>query len=834
MEALSESTKASGLPPAQPALLTLAMVAVGIALDRRWSAAWEMWLTVAAASLLGWLLLHRRRRDRVASLAVLACAMATGGLWQHVWWNLYGANDIAVYASEIARPARLRGVMIREPRWLAAPQPDPFEPTPSGVRTRLALRVEAIQNGSRFEPATGTLPAWVDGQLSGFAAGDLVEVIGELKWRARPNNPGEFDFREFARSEREVCSLSVHQPGAVRLIERRSRWGLIRFWSVLRQRCDRLIWNTLDGPNAALASGILLGIREQLDESEKLDYLMTGTVHLLAISGLHVGILAGGVLTLGSLGLIGRRKSLWLTLGFVVFYAGLVEFQPTVVRAAALVIVWCASRLIGRAGFSLNSLAFAGLVVLAMNPSALFHVGAQLSFLAVATLSTTHRYFFGRREADPLEQLVQQSRSWQERLVREGMTRICRAFGVSAMVWLLALPLVAAQFHVVAPIALVVNPLLMIPIALALLSGFLFVLFGGWLPIGGDLIGWVFGWSLSAIRGIVGLGSEVPGGCWWTVGPADWFVAAFYVTAIFVYAFPATRLPARWGFSLTVLTLASGWFLPSALELRGQRERRDLEVVFADVGHGGCALIKLPGGQTVVFDAGSTSSPSSTARTISEVLWYERVYHLDALIISHADLDHFCAADRLSELFSIGAVYLPQSMATQLDSPAAELIRSFRDKRIPIRLTRSGQAVSPPAGAILEVLHPSAGTVYSSDNAGSIVCDVMFGRESILLTGDVEREGLEALLRQPSRSRFVAVAPHHGSASNDPARFVPWSRAENIVICNAWDPMKAVELAVFAHAGGRVWITGRDGAVRIHLSPDGRCRLIQAWHERPW
>jgi hypothetical protein len=54
------------------------------------------------------------------------------------------------------------------------------------------------------------------------------------------------------------------------------------------------------------------------------------------------------------------------------------------------------------------------------------------------------------------------------------------------------------------------------------------------------------------------------------------------------------------------------------------------------------------------------------------------------------------------------------------------------------------------------------------------------------------------------------------------------------VICNAWDPMKAVELAVFAHAGGRVWITGRDGAVRIHLSPDGRSRLIQAWHERPW
>ncbi len=834
MQEASRSTTSSESQPRQPAILVLSFVAIGILFDRYADLNWQIWLAAGVLGLLAWLPLYRMRNEIAASLAVCFFSLALGGLWHHTWWNAYAADNVSAFAQELAEPVRIRARVIREPRWLVAPTPDAFESTPNGIRTRVSLRIESVQSGPRWEPATGTIPLYVDGQLSGFTVGDRIEAIGMLALRSPSHNPGGFDIRKVCRSERELCSLSILQPDAITLLERPGRFVFTKIFSILRQRFDQLIWRSQEPSNAALASGILLGLREQLDESEKLNYLMTGTIHLLSISGLHVGILAGGVLALGSLGVIGRRSALWLTIGFVTFYAGLVEFQPTVSRAAVLIVVWCFARVSGRPGYSFNSLAVAALIVLATNPSQLFQIGAQLSFLAVATLSVTHRYFRARGISDPLDELVRRSRPWPVQTIISTMNYIGRAIAVSALVWLVSLPLVAYQFHIVAPIALIANPFLMVPIAMALFSGFVFLLVGWWLPFAGIAIGAVFEWSLSAIRWIVSISGEVPGAYWWTVGPSLAFVVGFYIVALFIYAYPPTRLPARWSISLTIFGMAAGWFLPASVELRQQRQRTGLDIVFVDVGHGGCALLKLPGGQHAIFDAGSTSSPSYTARTISSMLWREQVFHLDALILSHADLDHYCAVDRLTDLFSVGAIYVPAAMSQQSDSPAGELLRRLKQKGISIRLASAGQSFFAKENCGLQILHPRAGVEYSSDNAGSIVCELAFANRRILLTGDIEREGLDAILEFPSRPRLLAQAPHHGSLNSDPQRFVPWSAAENIIICNEWKSTDEEDLAVFEQSGAMVYLTGRDGAIRLRLADSNDAGEIRTWTARPW
>ena len=132
----------------------------------------------------------------------------------------------------------------------------------------------------------------VEGTLLGVEAGDRLRVVGQLQAPVPPGNPGEFDFAAHRRGDRELAAIRVDHPDCVQVIESAPAISLRRVLGKLRAAGDRLLWGTLSHERAGLAAAVLLGAREQLDDEMKDDFLVTGTVHILSISGLHVGILA--------------------------------------------------------------------------------------------------------------------------------------------------------------------------------------------------------------------------------------------------------------------------------------------------------------------------------------------------------------------------------------------------------------------------------------------------------------------------------------------------------------------------------------------------------------
>src|SRR5262249_19936967 len=156
-----------------------------------------------------------------------------------------------------------------------------------------------------------------------------------------------------------------------------------------------------------LASALLLGAREQLDQTTTNGFFLTGIIHLLAISGLHVGILAFGFWWLARLSPLPRWATLVLAAVFVVVYALLTDAQPPVMRATVLVLCLCAAKWWGRVALAFNTLAMAGLVVLLLNPNGLFQVGAQLSFLAVAALACWRPPAKSEADIDPLNRFIE-------------------------------------------------------------------------------------------------------------------------------------------------------------------------------------------------------------------------------------------------------------------------------------------------------------------------------------------------------------------------------------------------------------------------------------------
>jgi competence protein ComEC len=478
----------------------------------------------------------------------------------------------------------------------------------------------------------------VEGHVLGVSAGDTVRIYASYQRPTPALNPGEFDFASFERSERRWCGLNAESPQCVTVIAA-ARWWDARHWlDRLRLQGNFQLRRHLSPARAALASAVMLGEREYLDADRNERFLVTGTVHLLAISGLNLGILVYVFWVLGRTGLLSRRGTLAAAIMFSVTYAMLTDAEPPVLRAAVLITVVCLARWSGRPVSPWNVLAAAAIVVLAWNPTWLFHVGAQLSFLAVAVLAWFQPLLIIAPPADPLDRLILESRSSTYRACRTGLLVVWQVVVSGALVSLLTFPLVWRYYNLISPIGLLLNPLVWLPMSAALFSGF-GVLTLSWLsPTLGGLSGGICDGSLWLMESIIAWGEPLRHGYCWLPAPPFWWVSTFYGVLTAVVAIPQIRPRWQWSAALLVAWTAIAFYL--AMPLRSPQSTRPLEVTFASVGHGAAILIELPDGRNILYDSGRLGSPLSGARPIAALLWSRGITHLDAVVVSHADSDH--------------------------------------------------------------------------------------------------------------------------------------------------------------------------------------------------
>ena len=398
------------------------------------------WWIVAGSLLCFWLAIWLLGINRVASMALLLAISATAGCWHSAYWHLYRHDTLARSADEIARPICLRAEIVSGPRWVPAPPSDPMRTIPRGESSRMEVRLLEARNGEAWQPISGQSSMTVDGHLLGLACGDRVTLFARVNLPAEADTPGEFDFRRHLRGERKLTLLAAGHPACVRLDRTASDWRLDRSLQHVRRTGVASLWRHVGQERAPLAAAMTLGYREQLNRRDWDRYVETGSVHLLAISGLHVGILALGLFGLARLFALRQSTTLLVVVAVAVLYAMLVELRPPVVRATVIIVVLCLARLLGRSVLSFNSLAAAGIVVLAFNPSDLYRIGPQFSFLAVAVLCATSAWFTRRLPSDPLQRLIANTRPWYWRQGKSFTWNLFRLVGASSVIWLTAMP----------------------------------------------------------------------------------------------------------------------------------------------------------------------------------------------------------------------------------------------------------------------------------------------------------------------------------------------------------------------------------------------------------
>ena len=335
-------------------------------------------------------------------------------------------------------------------------------------------------------------------------------------------------------------------------------------------------------------------------------------------------------------------------------------------------------------------------------------------------------------------------------------------------------------------------------------------------PAMGQLFGAVCDWSLWLLLRGVEAGRATPGSHFWSPGPGDAWLAVFYLGLVTWLTLPQWRPRASRCIALLLAWIGIGfghsiWTAPRGDQLR---------CTFLSVGHGTAVVLELPGGQTILYDAGRMGSAATGARIIADFLWRQGHRQIDGIVLSHADTDHYNAAPRLLDRFAVKNVYVSPVMFDG-GQRALETLRVAIDRAdVERRTIWSGDRLRA-GDCRLEVLHPGRKGVIGSDNANSLVVSVEYMGRRILLAGDLEPPGLHDLLAESPMHCDVLMAPHHGSSQSDPPGMAAWSTPDHVIISGSRRDRSAAVIRAYTERGSQILHTSDVGAVSVVVDRDG-------------
>jgi competence protein ComEC len=777
---------------------------------------------VALAGIIGWFV-AQRRGSASAVVWLWAAAAGIAAAHHHVYRHSFPADDIGTFARETMTPARVRGRLLDEPSRFTAPKHDPLDSEQKPGTTSTVIAISSIETRDGWTPASGRLRLTVEGQLEGLHGGDLVEIGGRLWKPGPPGNPGERDYRSFLLDDRITAEMRVKRSAdTVTRLEEGWRSSLFGSLGVLRSHGTRSLQGALPADESGLAAALLLGDNTALDRDEWDVYVRTGVIHVLAISGQHLAVLAAFLWIVLSIRGVRRRNGAWIVAGVIIAYTLLTGARPSAVRSAVMVSIVCAAIILRRRTITANTFALAWLVVIAINPTDPFTIGSQLSFLSVFVLVWGAAFWLAPRPLTPAERLIQESRTSTEVLVRKVIRWLWVLLEVSIILGAINAPLVLAWQNLVSPIGLLLGPPLIILTSIALIAGFALLIVAPFSSVAAAPFALVTEWTLKGCEQLVHAAQGLPGACVYAPAPPLFWLVVFYAGVGVMVLFPTLA-----GRSLAALIV---WVvLGLAMGFR-YRDADEARITFLSVGHGGCVVIEAPDGRVLLYDAGSQSGPDTVRRVIAPYLWHRGIQRIDEVFLSHADLDHFNGLPQLLRRYEVGRVTLTPSFPDKPTQAVAVAIAAMDHSGVTRRTAVAGDRFD--AGSLtLEVLHPPPEGPPESENARSMVILLRYQDRTVLLTGDLEGEGQQMVLARPLGPFDVMLAPHHGGKTANaarmgtageslPARMALWARPRLVV--SSQRPVPTTHLtAAYSGVGATVWDTPTAGAVTVRCHATG-------------
>lgn len=669
--------------------------------------------------------------------------------------------QLAKQVGEQPRAVDATGIVVSEARIAA-----------NGLATFL-LRLNTIAAEEKEQKCRATVRVrWREA----VELGDQLQLFGTISPIAPPRNPGEFDVRAYlARQDvRQEIFVRYAENGVI--LRHTNLNPVLRAAQKTRAWMQKGICQGLENsPDVqSLVSGMALGVRHETEEDIEEPFQQTGTLHLFAVAGLHVGIVAQLLWILAMVMRLSRRWTIAIIIPALLFYAAVTGLHTSSVRAAVMSSVLLGGFFVERKVFALNSLAAAAFLILAWDTNELFAVGFQLSFSVVAAIILL---------ADPIFRLLRQFGAPDPFLPR-GLLRgpqrfidscagwICRGASVSLAAWIGSLPLLFWYFYLITTISVFAN-LVVVPIAFFILGiGMLSLLttpLSSWLSIIFNNANWALA---KAILGVVHVFAQVPGGHYYVAHP-------------------------RW---------------PTGAET---------EITALDAGAGGAIHLQTDGSNWLL-DCGSERDYE---RLLRPYLHSRGVDRLTGLVLMHGDSLHLGGALDVINDFAPSLLY--DNPVPDRSSVHRKLQQEFVRQKLRTQLVTAGAEVRISPNVTAKILHPRAivlGSKRADDQA--LVAQLLLGsRHRVLVVSDIGIETEKALLlnQLDLRSDILIKGQHHSGVSGS-QEFLERVQPKAIIATSREFP-EAERLTdewceMVRSLGIKLFRQDKSGAVEIRFFPD--------------
>lgn len=622
-------------------------------------------------------------------------------------------------------------------------------------------------------------------RFSSITPGTSCTVSGELKTPRGSGNPGLFDYKEYLYQQKTYWTLKVDSFGTC---VPSNRWSdqLVQ----IRAEGLKMIERSFPPEAVGITQALLFGETGEIAEETMEAYRALGVVHLLAISGLHVGLISACVFFLLLRSGVRKERAGWVVIVFLLGYMVLTGAAPSVVRASSMLIVI----LLGQKAFlgikTLDSLSIIFSVMVFYDPFLLFHAGFQLSFFVSFSLVLS-----------------------SDRILSSSST-LLQAFKVTYVSQVASLPFILHHFFEFSVIGFVTN-LLYVPLYSLIILPAAFILYattimGIHLPFAMDLYQSLLGWTdrFSVFLASFPFSTLI-------LGRPHAIVTAGYFGIIWVDFMLMEK--GRQIKTAVILVL----FI--SLHLMWNTFRPYGEISFIDVGQGDSILIDLPFNQgTYLIDTGGNlifpheeweerKKAFSTGKDIVvPYLKSKGIGSIDKLILTHGDLDHVGGAVDVLEGMKVKEVWISPGSAQK--EVMAEVMLAAKGSEV--REAKMGDTWQA-GDSLFSILSPDDDVYEGNDD--SLVIYAHTGGMKWLFTGDLEESGERKMIRRYNVEADVLKVGHHGSASSTSVEFLETVDPKVAIISAGKDnrfghPHPDV-VARLEKGGVRIYNTADDGAV---------------------
>ncbi|MCG3125464.1 MAG: hypothetical protein CHACPFDD_00287 [Phycisphaerae bacterium] len=845
-------------PPA-PLLVPAVAFAAGIAIADGAAAnialpAWAL-ISVGGATWLA-VMLGRKSRPALATIvevaAGLICLLAGYGRQIAERPPPHHIVHAATYAGTLTR---LTCRVVSAPLTRAPERRNPFLAADPPASTRFLVEVLAVDTTHPPTPATGLMRVSVDGGPLALEPGDVVTLTGRLFRIRPPATPGETDWARVMARQGILAGLSLEGPQYVRVGGAAAAQsggapanGYLRLVNRGRALARRamLECETLaeDEQARSLLDGIVLGQRSAISRSLNDAFTRTGAVHILSVSGFHVGVVAAaGWFLLRRVAGLRRRPTAVIVVLLLLAYVVLAEQNAPIVRSAVMAVIICLAQLRRRPVSALNSVCLAGVLILLWNPQNLFQAGFQLSFTQVIALITLAGPLVRRLNARLTgETIVEPEQSPPRWLRRRAAFVLIASATASVVAWAVSVPLSALHFGRVAPLG-ALQSLLILPLAsMVILVGFATLLAGLVAEWAGAALGHALHGLTDLLILLVDWLARIPLTSIEIHPPPALLVAATYLLPLVAHALvrlwrraayrDVSEAPIRRGRHVISAATAAAVLLSwSAWAAAQARPARECSLNVLAVGNGNAAFLVVPGGDALVFDAGTTFN-SDAGATVARALHARGARRIASAFVSHADMDHYGGVPTLLGHYPHTRVLTCPDFFDSIESEAGlrHLREMLPDAADRFETLAAHDAVQldeslTRAGAALEVLWPPREMRrLLSDNDSSLVLRLSVAGQSVLLPGDIQHAAIDGLLQAEQAGRIrlktaILIAPHHGSVTATNTRAFYRAVDPDVVIASTSreiDRLRDVVGSV-CRPGTRVISTGESGSVGVRF-----------------